>query len=315
MLRNCGPRHRCTPTSRALSLARMTLEIPFAIPPRAAHVGGPEIKRVLPWAHQRMVGPFIFLDHFPSTPFRAGEGFNVRAHPHIGLSTLSYLLEGAVLHHDSLGYRQVLLPGDVNWMTAGRGIAHSEKTPEELRDRDYRLHLLQFWVALPLASEKTEPSFTHHPAATIPEVELPGTRLRVVAGEFAGKKSPVKAFSPLHFVDVHLENGAECPAVVKGHQNAFYVLEGEVTFPSPRGVLRAGGGECYFLGGETETVLRATAPTRLVLFGGEAFEEPRLIEWNFVASNRELIEEAKRAWAEGTFPQVPGETDKIPLPE
>lgn len=291
-----------------------TMDVPFAIPPRAAHVGGPEIKRVLPWSRKRTVGPFIFLDHFPSTPFRAGEGFNVRAHPHIGLSTLSYLIEGAVLHHDSLGCRQVLRPGDVNWMTAGRGIAHSEKTPDELKDRDYRLHLLQFWVALPLAHEKTEPSFTHHPAASIPELHRPGAHLRVVAGEFLGARSPVKAYSPLHFVDVRLEDGAEAPAQVPGHESAFYVLDGAVSFASPRGRIEARAGECYFLGDAGETTLVADGPAHLVLFGGEAFPEERLIEWNFVASDRAFIEDAKAAWADGSFPQVPGETDIIPLP-
>ncbi|MBX3016453.1 MAG: pirin family protein [Bdellovibrionaceae bacterium] len=292
----------------------MNNEIPYAIPPRTAHVGGPQIKRVLPWSQKRTVGPFIFLDHFPSTPFAAGDGFNVRSHPHIGLSTLSYLLEGAVLHHDSLGYKQVLRPGDVNWMTAGRGIAHSEKTPEELRDRAYHLHLLQFWVALPVAHEKVEPSFTHHPANTIPEMKIPGAHLRVVAGEFQGTRSPVKAYSPLHFVDVKIEAGGSAPAQVPGHESAFYVLDGEVSFESPRGTITATAGECYFLGETGSTTLKAQAPAHVVLFGGEAFPEERFIEWNFVASSRALIDAAKAAWADGSFPQVPGETDIIPLP-
>lgn len=292
----------------------MNLEIPYAIPPRIAHVGGPQIKRVLPWAQKRTVGPFIFLDHFPSTPFAAGDGFNVRSHPHIGLSTLSYLLEGAVLHHDSLGYKQVLRPGDVNWMTAGRGIAHSEKTPEELQGKAYNLHLLQFWVALPTASEKVDPSFTHHPADSIPEMQLPGAQIKVVAGEFQGTRSPVKAYSPLHFVDVKMEAGAVAPAQVTGHESAFYVLEGTIQFESPRGTITVNPGECYFLGEEGQTQLTAVGPAHLVLFGGEKFPEERFIEWNFVASDRAFIETAKVAWADGTFPQVPGETDIIPLP-
>lgn len=288
---------------------------PLLIPARAVHVGGPQIRRLLPWSRKRNIGPFIFLDHFPSTEFRAGESFNVRAHPHIGLSTLSYLLEGAVLHHDSLGYKQILRPGDVNWMTAGRGIAHSEKTPEELTGRDYRLHLLQFWVALPVADEGTAPSFTHHPAATIPELNQKGLKARVVAGSYQNLRSPVHVYSPLHFVDVQMQAGAECQALVEGSESAFYVLSGEVECILPHGKIQAKPGDCYFLGQEGSCSLKALSSAQLMLFGGQAFPEERYIEWNFVASSRALIDAAKVSWKEGRFPQVPGETDIIPLPE
>lgn len=291
-----------------------TTETPLLIPARQAHVGGPQIRRLLPWSQKRMVGPFIFLDHFPSTPFAAGESFNVRPHPHIGLSTLSYLIEGSILHHDSLGYKQVLKPGDVNWMTAGKGISHSEKTPDELKSKDYRLHLLQFWVALPLEFEKVAPSFTHHPANTIPEINTADQKIRIVAGSYAGQKSPVHNYSPLHFVDVQLQAGADCEAIVPGSDSAFYVLKGEVEWTQNNKSMTAKAGDCYFLGHSGQAKLKATTTTQLVLFGGHSFPEERIIEWNFVGSSRELINNAKAAWKDGSFPQVPGEPDIIPLP-
>lgn len=288
------------------------LELPLQIPAREISFDGPKIRRLLPWSKKRMVGPFIFLDHFPSTHFPAGKGFNVRPHPHIGLSTLSYLYEGAVLHHDSLDYEQILRPGDVNWMTAGSGIAHSERTPEELRDREYNLHLLQFWVALPQSEERRPPSFEHHPADSIPHLQFKDGDIRVVVGEFGGIRSPVKAYSTLHFVDVKLKAQGECPLSVTGSESAFYLLAGEGVLQDPKGPREVKAGDCFIVN-EGATLL-TTSDCHFVLFGGQAFPEERHIEWNFVSSRPEWIESAKQAWRDRSFPQVPREVDFIPLP-
>ena len=286
--------------------------IEMQIIPRAMTLSGANISRILPYAKKRMVGPFIFFDYLPSTEFGPGQGMNVHPHPHIGLSTLSYLLEGEVLHHDSLNCRQVLKPGDVNWMTAGNGIAHSERIPEHLRDQSYRLHLMQFWVALPLEKEQCKPSFTHHGKENIPHVKFPGGDVKIVAGEAFGKKSPVEIFSPLFFLDVNCQDKAvfefQAP---EDQETAFYVIKGCIQV----------GDHTYskgdFIALKLGSGLKAECinAAQFIVLGGKPFAEPRLIYWNFVASSQDLIEDAKERWANGSFPQVPGETDIIPLPE
>jgi hypothetical protein len=280
------------------------------IPPRTVSIGGADIKRLLPYRMKRMVGPFIYFDHFPPAMIEAGHGMDVHPHPHIGLSTLSYLLEGRVLHHDSLDNRQLLEPGDVNWMTAGKGIAHSERTPSELRDQAHRMHLLQFWVALPKHEEDREPSFTHHPKETIPSFTHDGAAIRLIAGSAFGKKSPVQAFSKLFFMDVQLPKGNVFSFDPKKDELAFYVLKGKVihgedVFPELSFVV---------LPPEDLLHLEASEDAQFVVLGGEAFPEPRYIFWNFVSSSEEKIEKAKAAWSAGDFPQVPQETDNVPLP-
>nr|WP_295905910.1 pirin family protein [uncultured Bdellovibrio sp.] len=280
------------------------------IAPRLVSVGGPVVHRLIPYAKKRMVGPFIFFDYFPATDFSAGQGIDVRPHPHIGLSTLSYLLEGQVLHHDSLGNKQVLSPGDVNWMTAGKGISHSERMPEELRDKAHRLHLLQFWVALPLKDEDTEPSFTHHPQESIPRFQVNGADVVLVAGSAFDKKSPVNAYSPLFFMDVSLKKDQTFEYDPGTHELAFYIIKGQLSV----GEKRINPDDFVVLEKDSSLKVTATEDTRFVVLGGEAFPEPRHIYWNYVSSSKEKIENAKQQWRDGSFPQVPGETDIIPLP-
>lgn len=282
------------------------------VPTRLVSLGGKaQVHRLLPYAKKRMVGPFIFFDYLPKTDMAPNEGMDVRPHPHIGLSTLSYLLAGQVLHHDSLGYKQVLKPGDVNWMTAGRGIAHSERMPEEIRDKAKQLWLLQFWVALPLQYEDTDPSFVHHPETSIPAVSIEGGEVRIVAGEAFGKKSPVQVFSPLFFLDVRLKASRHFAFDPGAHECAFFVITGELMLGSEL----YGPDRFVILDRDSALNIQAKTDVQFVVLGGEAFLEPRHIYWNFVSSSKEKIEAAKKAWHEASFPQVPGEPDTIPLPK
>ncbi|MBO9666218.1 MAG: pirin family protein [Bdellovibrio sp.] len=281
------------------------------IPPRLVSVGGPEVHRMIPYAKKRMVGPFIFFDYFPATEFAAGTGINVRPHPHIGLSTLSYLLEGKVLHHDSLGNKQLLTPGDVNWMTAGSGISHSERTPEDQANIDHRLHLMQFWIALPLEHEDRAPSFTHHPQKTIPRFKVQDADVVLIAGSAMGKKSPVEVFSDLFFMDVQLQQNKEFFFDPEGQEIAFYIVKGslrvgEKNIPPDDFVVLEQGSPLH---------VSASEDSQFIVLGGTPFPEPRHIFWNYVSSSKDKIEVAKRQWQDKTFPQVPGELDIIPLPE
>ncbi|MNK07459.1 Quercetin 2,3-dioxygenase [compost metagenome] len=284
--------------------------IPYKIPARSVNVGGAQIWRLLPYAKKRMVGPFIFFDHFPHTHFPAGQGMDVRPHPHIGLSTLSYLLEGQVLHHDSLGNKQLLTPGDVNWMTAGRGISHSERMPQDLNQHEYDIQLLQFWVALPKVSEDIEPNFTHHPKSHIPHLTLNDCNISLVAGEAFGHKSPVKAYSKLFFLDVNMPEGASFEFDPQDQEMAFYVVGGEVAVDG----VNYNQYDFIVMPFKEKLKVLALQGSRLMVLGGHVLPEERLIYWNFVSSSKQKIEEAKEAWRDGSFPQVPGETDIIPLP-
>lgn len=280
------------------------------IPPRLVSVGGPQVHRLIPYSKKRMVGPFIFFDYFPATDFAAGDGLNVRPHPHIGLSTLSYLLEGQVLHHDSLGNKQILLPGDVNWMTAGSGISHSERLPEAIHGKAHRLHLLQFWVALPLSEEDREPSFTHHEMSSIPNFKVGTADVTLIAGEAFGKKSPVDVYSPLFFMDVKLGKSETFTFDPGDQELAFYIIKGRLDIDGKE----IPPDDFVVLEQDSSLKVTATEDTQFIVLGGKPFPEPRYIYWNYVSSSREKIEEAKKQWRELTFPQVPGETDIIPLP-
>lgn len=283
--------------------------IMMEIAPRIVSLGGPSVHRLMPYAKKRMIGPFIFFDYFPATEFAAGEGMNVRPHPHIGLSTLSYLLEGKVLHHDSLGCKQVLSPGDVNWMTAGKGISHSEKVPEELRDKAHRLHLLQFWVALPVQHEDTEPSFTHHPQSSIPRFEEKGADISLIAGSAFGRTSPVKTYSSLFFMDVKLNAGQVFEFDPGTQELAFFIIAGQLSL----GEKNIAPDDFVILEHDSSLKVTATTATHFVVLGGESFPEPRHIFWNYVSSSKDKIEMAKEQWRNGTFPMVQGEPDIIPL--
>lgn len=284
----------------------------LVIEPRLHDLGdGFVVRRLLPYRLRRQVGPFVFFDHFGPVELSAGRGMDVRPHPHIGLATLTYLYEGAIEHRDSLDSVQVIRPGDVNWMTAGRGIVHSERTPAPERAAGHRLHGVQTWLALPLDSEETDPSFHHHDAATLPEDERDGVRLRVIAGHAFGMQSPVRVYAPTLYVDLQFAAGSRLVLPTEHAERAVYVLEGEVAVDGQP--LAASHMRVLESGNVAE--LSATAPARVLVCGGAPLDGERLLWWNFVASSPELIERAKAEWAAQAFGTVAGETEFIPLPE
>ncbi len=274
--------------------------------------GGFEVRRLLPSAQRRSVGPFVFFDHFGPAEERPGAQHDVRPHPHIGLATVTYLFEGAMMHRDSLGSVQEIQPGAINWMTAGRGIVHSERKPERLRGDTYVNHGLQLWAALPQAHEETAPRFTHTPAEAIPALREQGAEVRVLVGEAFGARSPVETFAPTLYLDIQLPGGGvfELPALAP--ELAVYAVDAEVSVDGaalPRhtmAVLPAGQGATLRSG--------AGAAARLVVIGGEPLDGPRYVTWNFVSSRRERILEAGADWAAQRMGHVPGETEFIPLP-
>jgi len=274
-------------------------------------IGGFAVRRVLPALPQQMVGPFIFFDHMGPAALAPGGGLDVRPHPHIGLATVTYLFDGEILHRDSLGSVQAIRPGDVNWMTAGRGIVHSERTPSHLRAAGGRVHGIQTWVALPRGHEEAAPAFAHHAAATLPVVELPGVTVRVVAGTAFGARSPVDVFSPTLYAAADLAPGATLVVQPEHEERAVYLAEGSASVADT--ALEPGQMAVLPPGGDVE--IRAAAVSRIMLVGGAKMDGPRFIWWNFVASSRERIERAKADWREDRFPPVPGETERIPLPE
>jgi redox-sensitive bicupin YhaK (pirin superfamily) len=281
--------------------------------PRAHDLGGFEVRRALPARERQMVGPFIFFDQMGPGEFLAGRGLDVRPHPHIGLSTVTYLFDGEILHRDSLGSHQPIVPGDVNWMTAGRGIAHSERTDQALRTRTNRLFGIQSWVALPKASEETTPAFVHHPGASLPVAEDGGFRLRLIAGEAWGLASPVAVSSPLFYADAALAAGGVLPMPDGHEERAAYVLDGEVEVA---GDGFEPGRMLVFRAGDRLALRAGPRGARVLLLGGAAMDGPRHLFWNFVSSSRERIEQAKADWQAGRFGKVPGdEKEFIPLPE
>ena len=271
------------------------------------------VHRALPSAVRRAVGPFVFLDQFGPVQLGAGKGLDVRPHPHIGLATVSYLFEGTILHRDSLGSVVPIRPGEVNWMTAGRGIVHSERSPDELRADGPRLWGLQFWVALPLELEQCPPAFAHHGADEIPRVTRPSARASVVLGEAFDAVSPVALTSPMFLVDVRLEAGATLELEADYAERAAYVLEGEVR-ANDAGPATAKEHLIVFDAGESARLTAGAEPAHVVFLGGPPLDAPRFLWWNFVSSQRDLILEAQAAWSEQRFPKVPGEIEFIPLP-
>ena len=275
-------------------------------------VDGFTVSRVLPALTRKHLGPFCFFDHLGPSELAPGRGLDVRPHPHIGLATVTYVIEGEIVHRDSLGFEQAIRPGAVNWMTSGRGITHSERTSSELRQSGSRLHVAQLWVALPTSHEEMAPEFHHHPASTLPEVDVGGVRVRVLAGSAYGATAPVRIFSALFYAEAEIPAGASL-SLPEGHEErGIYVLSGELSHEGQVIEERALG---LFKPGGAPSV-RAEAPTRVLLLGGSPPDGPRHIEWNFVSSSLARIEQAKRDWQAGRFPKVPGdELEFIPLPE
>ena len=281
--------------------------------PRVHDLGGFQVRRALPATERQMVGPFIFFDQMGPGEFLAGRGLDVRPHPHIGLSTVTYLFDGSILHRDSLGTQQAIVPGDVNWMTAGQGIAHSERTDGALRSHANRLFGIQSWVALPKDAEERAPAFAHHAGASLPVAEDGGMRLRLVAGSGWGLSAPVTVSSPLFYADVALSVGASVPLPDEHEERAAYVLDGEVEVAGER---FEPGRMLVFRDKDRISLRAGPRGARMLLLGGAAMDGPRYLFWNFVSSSRERIEQAKADWKAGRFATVPGdESEFIPLPE
>jgi redox-sensitive bicupin YhaK (pirin superfamily) len=278
--------------------------------PHTKDLGGFEVRRLLPGHPHQMVGPFIFFDHMGPAQLAAGTGVDVRPHPHIGLATVTYLFEGSFMHRDSLGTVQRIEPGAVNWMTAGRGIAHSERSPDDLRPRGPRLHGIQTWVALPLEHEQCEPAFSHHPKDTIPLITMPGVYMHLIAGTAYGRTSPTPTYSPIFYLAVEMEAGASLELPRDHEERAVYVVSGDVEASgSPIPVHHLAVAQA-----SESARITAHSPARVMLLGGAPLGERR-IWWNFVASSDALIDEAAQRWQAGGFAPVPGETEFIPLPE
>jgi redox-sensitive bicupin YhaK (pirin superfamily) len=282
------------------------------IVPRVRDLGdGFAVRRALPHGRRQMVGPFIFFDQMGPVQLVAGRGLDVRPHPHIGLATVTYLFEGRIMHRDSEGNALEIVPGAMNLMTAGRGIAHSERTPSAARVGGLNMFGIQSWIALPQAQEEIDPSFQHFDAAVLPAVADKGVRARVIAGSAFGKTSPVGMLSPWLYAELVLDGGASAPLDPDYEERAIYVVEGEVEIAGDR---FEGPRLLIFRPGDRITVT-AQGPARLMFLGGTALEGPRYIWWNFVSSRRERIDQAKEDWKSGRFTPVPGETEFIPLPE
>jgi len=282
-----------------------------SIPPREHDLGGFTVRRLLPHAQCRSVGPFVFFDHIGPAVLGATTAVDVRPHPHIGLATVTYLWEGAMVHRDSLGNTLEIQPGDVNWMTAGSGIVHSERTPDRLRGVAHPFHGLQTWVALPKDHENIEPAFAHHSSASLPVVEGNGVRVTVVAGTAFGVTSPVQVLSETLYASIDLADGAELVIPGDHAERALYPVAGELWLDETELLPVA---NLAVLEPATLPLLRSVGPSRVMLLGGEPLDGPRFVWWNFVSSSRERIEQAKADWQEQRFARVPGETEFIPLP-
>ena len=282
----------------------------LTIIPRAEDVEGQPILRPLPAAQCRSVGPFVFFDHMLETSYAPGTGMNIRQHPHIGLSTLTYLFEGEIRHKDSLGSDQHVRPGEVSWMTAGSAIAHIERTPEDLHASGSRLHGLQVWLASPKSHEQGEGHYSHHPAATLPVSDAMGIRIRLIAGEGFCLKSPVPVLSPTLYAELNLQTATTLCVPDEHEQRALYVIEGDLLLDGepvkPRSLVVLDAG--------SEPTLCAQSECHAVLIGGAPLDGPRRMNWNFVASDPALIEQARAEWAAGDWPTVPGEAERIELP-
>jgi redox-sensitive bicupin YhaK (pirin superfamily) len=286
--------------------------IETVIVPRAVDLGEMTVRRALPSTARQMVGPFIFFDQMGPAEFLTDQGIDVRPHPHINLATVTYLLEGEILHRDSLGTEQAIRPGAVNWMRAGRGIVHSERTAPELKRTGQRLFGLQTWMALPAAAEETDPAFIHHGEPDLPTIEDGALTLRLIAGALHGVRSPLATASETLYADIALAAGGTYRVEATHDERALYILTGPISVDGKTHE----PGTLLILAPRAEAVITAERDARLMLFGGEPMEGPRYIWWNFVSSRPERIQQAKEEWRRGRFDTVPGdEAEFIPLPE
>jgi len=285
-------------------------DIEVLIHSRERDLGGFTVRRVLPSAERRMVGPYIFFDHMGPSRFPIGEGVDVRPHPHIGISTVTWLFDGEIMHRDSLESVQAIRPGAVNYMTAGRGIVHSERTPPEQRAQGASLHGIQLWLALPADLQETAPAFTHYPAETIPRATVGGVTVSVIIGDAFGLRSPVVTTWPTLYGEALFVGASELELPAEVEARGVYLVEGAVEI----GDQHLETGEMAVLEPGVPVNVRAEGPARAMLIGGAPFPEERTIWWNFVSTAPDRIEQAKRDWKSGRFPAVPGDDDFIPLP-
>ncbi|MET0531206.1 MAG: pirin family protein [Microvirga sp.] len=286
--------------------------IDTVIVPRARDLGGFEVRRALPSAQKQMVGPFIFFDQMGPSEFLLGSGIDVRPHPHIGLSTVTYLFDGEIMHRDSLGTELPIRPGELNWMTAGSGIVHSERTPQDLRSTASKLFGIQSWVALSAQDEETTPGFVHYDAGNMPVLDGDGKTVRVIAGSILGASSPVKTSSAMFYADVVLQAGSSVPLDPDYDERAIYTVSGEIEIA---GDVFGPAQLLVFRPGDRITI-KARSNARFMMLGGEPMDGPRYIWWNFVSSRKDRIEQAKADWKAARFDTVPGDEEEfIPLPE
>ena len=296
----------------------MSHSVELAIAPRSRDLGGFSVGRVLPFAKRRMVGPFVFFDVLGPAEFAPGTGIDVRPHPHIGLATVTYLFDGEMRHRDSLGYDQLVRPGDVNWMTAGRGITHSERTDDARRQQGQRMHGIQSWVALPEDAVETAPAFHHHPKSTLPVIERGGAVMRLIAGAAYGETSPVETFSPMFYLSINAEPNARLELPAEYEERALYIVSGDVRIDGED----YGDSKMIVFRPDAAPVINVRSSSKVMLLGGAPLGR-RIIWWNFVGTSQERIERAKHDWTasaknrfENTvFTLPPSEEDFIPLPE
>jgi redox-sensitive bicupin YhaK (pirin superfamily) len=284
----------------------------IVIDPRARDLGDFEVRRVLPFAKRRAVGPFVFFDHMGPVVFGPGKGINVRPHPHIGLATVTYLFDGRILHRDSLGTELAIEPGAVNWMVAGRGIVHSERTTGADLAGDMKMEGIQAWIGLPAADEETDPSFAHHAAHDLPVFDRGGVKYRIIAGTAFGETAPVRVFSPIFYLHGEAPAGSVIDLPGDHDERAVYVVSGTLSID---GETFDGGKMIVFAKGAAPQIA-ANTDTRFMQLGGAALDGTRTIWWNFVSSDKDRLEAAKAKWKSGGFETVPGDEEEfIPLPE
>ena len=286
--------------------------VSLLIEPRPRDIGSFTVRRALPHAKRRAVGPFVFFDHMGPVDFGPGQGLDVRPHPHIGLATLTYLFDGAIMHRDSLGSALLIEPGAVNWMVAGEGIVHSERTADEHRDLTVTMEGIQTWIGLPAADEDCPPSFSHHPADSLPEIERDGVAYRLIAGTAFGAEAPVRVFSPIFYLHAEAPEGARLALPDEHPERAVYVVTGGLSVDGEP----CGPGQMAVLEDNAAPEIVATEATRALLLGGAPLDGKRFLWWNLVSSSEDKIEAAKKRWADRAFPLVPGDEEEfIPLPE
>ncbi len=285
-------------------------QVELLLDPVTKDLGDFVVRRTLPGTDRQRIGPFIFFDHMGPADFKPGSGVNVRPHPHIGLATITYLFAGKIMHRDSLGHAQAIEQGAINWMTAGRGIVHSERSPEELKQSGSHLHGIQAWVALPVELEETEPRFEHYPAEDVPEVNLDGANLRLIVGQAYGAASPVRVSSETLYVEANLDAGADLLLPAGIDELAVYVVNGDIDV----GDCPVTAGRMAVIEARSDAVAHARTTTKLMLLGGASLPGQRYLWWNFVSSSKERMEQAKKDWREQRFGEIPGETELMPLP-